>query len=407
MGSYLLELIIQLGISLIPVAVVIIPIYGFVFLVKKVYKHHWHVNLDYDLQFSSKSAFEKERIIITDIITNRNRLPLPWIHMSYKKSPNLAYPKDSQREPDEEQWDDSDYVDEVVYRDDYSRELDYNERYSFVYFVASKKTVSRKSEVLCKKRGLYHITDVAIRSNNPLMTGFAIKTFAKTYAITVFPRLIEYSEAVFPFKRLLGDVSVRRFIDPDPFSFKGIREYQPYDNFKQINFNATAKTGELMSNIYDFTISGEITILLNLQNYDIKYNRDYVHEMSIRLTAFLSKRFTELGIPVSLVYPLRDGTPKRIKSGLSGTHLYTIYTALAHIDLTAGIASVSEYMTTNRDITYILISSYHGPDIKNKFIQNQQKNPGNRWVVPYFFGDRLDITESDSIITWEVPHADK
>lgn len=395
----------QIGIALLPIIVVFVTVYGFALLVKAVYRRYLRTNLDCALQFSSSAVFEGESILVTDILTNTGRLPLPWIHLSYKKSQNLVYPKNLSREPDDELWDDSDYSKEMVYLDDYSRELDRNERYSFVYYVAMRKSISRKSTVLCKKRGYYQITDVTIISNNPLMMGLSKKLHDKTYGVTVYPKLVDYDEAVFPFKRFMGDLTVRRFTDPDPFSFKGIREYQPFDNFKQINFNATAKTGELMSNVYDYTISGEVTIVLNLQHYSDVYNRDYVHEASIRLAAFLCRRYVELGIPVSLVYPLRDGMPKRINSGMSGAHLYTIYTALAHIDLSSNIASASEFIAPEENSACILISSYHEQDLYDKFLSVERISPGNRWIVPYYPGDKIEIEDTNSLLKWRVPHA--
>ena len=394
----------QIGIALLPIAVIFIATYGFAMLVKVFYKKYWHLSLSCELQFSSKAVFEGEYIIVTDVLTNKKRLPFPWVHMSYKKSSSFIYPKSLGREQDDELWDSEDYADDIVYLDSYSRELDHNERYSFLYFIGMRKSISRKSEVLCKKRGVYSFSEVAIISNNLLMTGFAIKDHDLRYEVTVYPRIVDYHETVFPFKRFLGDVAVRRFTDPDPFSFKGIREYQPFDNFKQINFNATAKTGELMSNVYDYTISGEVTVLLNLQEYTDVYDRDYVHETSIRLAAFLCRKYVELGIPVSIVYPLRDGKPKRISSGLSQAHLYTIYTALAHIDLSVEMNSVSEFLAVERNNACILISSYHEQDLQEKFLSSELINPGNRWIVPYYFGDKIEIAESNNILKWEVPH---
>ncbi len=39
---------------------------------------------------------------------------------------------------------------------------------------------------------------------------------------------------------MMGDIATKRFLMEDPYMFKGIREYQPHDSFKSINFKAYA-----------------------------------------------------------------------------------------------------------------------------------------------------------------------
>jgi len=305
---------------------------GFSVLQKTIYRRYWNKNLIYDLRSSKSAVFEGETVTITDSLANKKRLPLPWVHVSYKLSRFL------------------------VFLDNVSKKVGRGEWRTLLYIVGMNKTVSRKSTVLCSKRGYYTATGTSIASNNLFMTGFVTEDISLHFDLLVYPRIINYSDSIIPLKKMLGDVSVRRFTDPDPFTFKGVREYQPYDSFRQINWKATAKTGEIMSNIYDFTVYQDIVVLLDLHYYG-DYNRNFVHEEAIRVAAFICRNCIGKGIPVSLVCPASDGNPAQLSSGLSNAHLEKIYTALAYINLDIQNHTIIDYIPETSEKAYILISS--------------------------------------------------
>jgi uncharacterized protein (DUF58 family) len=60
----------------------------------------------------------------------------------------------------------------------------------------------------------------------------------------------------------------RQFLE-DPFEYRGMREYQPYDDMKSINWKATAKTGDFKVNLHDFTTVRSVRIFLNLEDTGI------------------------------------------------------------------------------------------------------------------------------------------
>ena len=310
----------------------LIAILGFSILQKAVYRRYWNKDLVYSLQSSKGAVFEGEKVTITDSLANRKKLPLPWVHVSYKLSRFL------------------------VFLDNVSKKVSRGEWRTLLYIVGMNKTVSRKSTVLCSKRGYYTATDISIASNNLFMTEYVAEDVSLHFDLLVYPRIVNYSESVIPLKKMLGDISVRRFTDPDPFTFKGVREYQPYDSFRQINWKATAKIGEIMSNIYDFTVYQDIVVLLDLFHY-ADYNRNFVHEEAIRIAAFVCRDCIGKGIPVRLVCPASNGKPTQMSCGLSNAHLEKIYTALAFIDLDKFNHSVTDFIPDTNETAYILISS--------------------------------------------------
>jgi len=365
--------------------ILVVVIFGFSWLQMYVYRRIWSRNLYFDMQTSNPAVFEGEKITLTDSLINANRLPLPWIHISYKLSRCFQY------------------------MEGINKKIARGERRSLVFVVGVRKTMSVKSSVVCARRGHYHASNLLITSNNLLMTHYETEKRDLRFTQLVYPKIVDYPEAMIPFKRMLGDVTVRRFIDPDPFTFKGIREYQPYDAFRQINWSAAVKTGVLMSNIYDFTVTQDITIFLNLQRYN-RFERSFVHEEAIRLAAFYCRACIGMGIPVSLVCPARDGKPMRITGGLSRAHLETIYAALAYIDLTIWNASVIDYLPSVSDRAAVLISSYHDNDMREKFFSMRERCEGSLWVIPYYGLDEVGIENGiealGSIMTLEVKKED-
>ena len=355
----------------------LIVVFGFSWLQTKVYRRVWSRNLLFDLRTSNPAVFEGEKITLTDVLTNGGKLPLPWIHVSYKLSRSF------------------------LYLDNINQKIERGERHNLLFVVGAKKTVSRKSTVLCARRGYYLTNGFSITSNNLLMTHYETERRVMRFSQLVYPRVVNYPQALIPLKRMLGDVAVRRFIDPDPFTFKGIREYQPYDAFRQINWSASARTGVMMSNIYDFTVTQDLTVFLNLQNYS-KSDRNFVHEEAIRLAAFYCRQCLSMGVPVSLVCPARDGKPMRIAGGLGNAHLEAIYSALAYIDLTKWVNSVADFFPQVSDRAAVLISSYHDNDIQEKFLSLRKRSAGILWVIPHSAQDEVSIDTGEHIVMLEV-----
>ncbi|MCL2221825.1 MAG: DUF58 domain-containing protein [Oscillospiraceae bacterium] len=356
---------------------ILLVVFGFALCVRLIYRRYWDEGLSFNLLFSRKEVFEGETFTITDVLTNRKYLPIPWIHVSYTISRFMVYLSNASNKISRGDW------------------------RTMLCTVGMYKTVSRKSAVLASKRGYYHISDIKIMSNDPLMTSSVEKNPDERYALTVYPRQVEFPESMIPFKKMLGDITARRFTNPDPFTFRGIREYEPHDSFKQINWGATARAGTLMSNVYDFTVSQEVTIFLNLQRYS-DYERDYVHEEAIRLVAFLCRKYAQNGVPVSLVCPAGDGSVLTVDSGLSSSHLMTIYTALAHINLVKHNLSLLSHLPKERGQSIVLVSSYHESELHEKFLSTLDSGVFATWIVPHCERDFVKIG-GEEIIKWEVP----
>jgi uncharacterized protein (DUF58 family) len=225
----------------------------------------------------------------------------------------------------------------------------------------------------------------------------------------VYPRLIDIDELEIPYKKIYGAALAKRFIITDPFEFKGIREYQPYDSFKSVNFKATAKTGQLMVNVNDYTVAQEVCVILNLQPYST-WSSDSLYEHTIRLAASLCAEYIGEGVPVSFICNGRDlatGQSTAIQSGSGANHLTYIYEALARIDLEREREPISYALSAKIEANefsavYILLSTYSERDLAERFEELTANGAQALWVIPAYDNTPVSVALGESIVKWEV-----
>jgi len=357
---------------------------------KHYYRRHWYKNLKFDISYGAAGVFEGETVSFSETIYNNKGLSIPYINASYSQSEYLSQ---------------LDTAGNPTY---YGRNRD-------TFFAAKHhQQIVRKSEVLCEKRGYYTIKGATLSATDLLLTSRFYKEVPIHAAITVYPREIEIDEDAIPYKLLLGDVLTKRFVLPDPFEFIGVREHQPFDNLRQINFGAWAKTGQPMSNILGHTVSQEVRIILNLSRYT-DYKREGVYENALRLTAFLARKYIESGIPVNFATNGIDSITNnfgRIEKGNGKRQLEKILEVLARIDIplsqkglnTSHIKTfLPNFTELNDGCSVALVSSY-----ADEIIYKWNDIAVARGVKVFWVAPCLDWEKSeyhDCVYPWEVDDA--
>ncbi|MDR1531853.1 MAG: DUF58 domain-containing protein [Clostridiales bacterium] len=362
------------------VLIVILAIVLFVKLTDLIYSRYWNAGLKFSINFSRRTAFEGEPLELTEVLSNAAVLPLPWVAVKFRISRDLLF---------------SDTRNAQI-SDDYYR--------SDVFSVMMFQKITRRLPFVCGKRGFYIVKNIDLVSGNLLLNHKLIAHINCGESLTVYPRLIEPRELSVPYKKITGELLARRFIQADPFEFKGIREYQPYDSFRSINFKATAKAGRFMVNVNDSTISQEIIAVLNLQPYASWFG-DTLFEQAIRMAASLASRCVKDGVPFRMVSNGRDiitGREIDIHSGSGGEHLANIYKALARIDLSKEVKPIAPWLNEQtQDAVYFLISTYQDSDLAEAFNQVRTRAFGV-WVIPAFRETAVKVPLDDFVRKWEV-----
>jgi uncharacterized protein (DUF58 family) len=242
--------------------------------------------------------------------------------------------------------------------------------------------VTRRLDFVCAKRGFYRIQTADINGWDILMDQKYIRQFAPGAYLTVYPSPIPAPQVENLFTRINGTVLAKRFIHPDPFTFRGIREYMPQDPLKSINFKASAKAQQFMVNVCDYSITRQVVLMVNFEKHSAWHDED-LDERAIRIAAALAERLTRASIPVSFVI---DGV--KIPEGAGAGQLNNILEALAHIDLAvppllpfAEIVSETFYRCRTEP-EYWLISTYHGADLLEAYEKLFSAGAKAAWILP-------------------------
>ena len=357
------------------------------YLQRLVYRRFWDTGLGMRLSFSAREAYEGEQLELLEELTNAKPLPLPWVNAKFQLSRNLIF-------AGAENYKVSDYY----YQND-------------LFSIGMYQKITRRQNFVCGRRGYYSIKSMDLGSSSILITDKLIKHIDCSAVLTVLPRPAPFAMMEPVFRQLQGEIEIRRFINLDPFSFRGVREYDPRDDFRLINFTATAKTGELIVNVHSATSAQELIILLNVEPYS-EYQSEHVIEEGIRIAASAAEHFCAMGISVSLITNGRDistGTEQRVPPGSGAAHAYKILENLARIDLQSGQDAMWKTLggLLDEEPTYFLISSNDDQSVAGAFADMLGRGLRARWVIPASATMDVRVKEDDYITRWDVRTIDK
>ena len=344
------------------------------------YRRLWDKGLGFKVLFSQNEAFEGEEIQIRMELTNKKFLPLPWVHIKAEMSRVFQI---------------SDY--DIAERDSFVQSA------GLVTSIMMYSMLRRRSFFVCKKRGVFKLQRASINVSNLLHTEEFVKNVKLDSEILIFPRSLEdYDNIELVYKVVDSIVQSKALINPDPFEFKGIREYQPTDTLKSINFKATAISQKLMVNIHAPTTAYKLTIVLNVDGSH--YSNWELYEQSIRLAATLAKYYIEMGANLSFATNGRDtasGEALLIRGGASGMHMYNIYEVLARIDLRIRPRPICDFVDNFRDKeqVYLFVSPYLGDDFMDSFYRLKERQVSAHLVIPYF--RRPNVNMAANMTIWD------
>ena len=364
-------------------------IYALYILHNYIYRRFWTNGLTVNIKFSAKEAFEGDKLHLTEEITNRNFLPLPWLYLSFRMSSNLVFLDETQ--PDEE-IDDSET----------SGIVNQNELFSVMMY----RSIRRQVAFLCSRRGVYRLERVNLSTYNLLHTARFTKDFKAVNQLVVFPQIISIAELEILYKKLDAEILSHQLINPDPFEFRGIREYVPTDPANTVNFKATAVSQQLMVNIHAPISSKRLNIILNLEPYTAYPDRE-LYENSIRMCASVAQHYILDNVNVSFATNGRDIASReeiRLLEGASTAHLYSIFEALARIDLSYKAAPMHEYIGNIKDYesVYLIISAYHKEDLMEACEYLRNRGGTAFLVIPTTNAKDVELNQTEYVSVWEV-----
>ena len=349
-------------------------------IVKLVFRYNWSKGLSVDVMFDKSHAVKGETRELVEVVTNNKRLPLPCINLKFQIGRELVFVNS----------DTNSSVSDKTYRND-------------VFSFLANQRITRRIPVKCTRRGVFRISGLELTFSGPFMNEINVMKFDNNCEITVFPKAAEVNRLNPVNSRVMGEVERRKFLLEDPFVFRGIRDYNSNDSLKNVNWRATARTGNLMVNEFDESVSRNVCILLNLEE-DGALRYDSVSEEAISVASGMAQMLIAQGVSVSVICNGRDiDTRERtvITRGSGMGHLNSINAALARIDLDIPMEEYSDMLGRliiegnpdrhNDNCVYVVVSASRRRKLQEVLSEIAVKQDDFVWIVPHLPGCEYEL----------------
>lgn len=344
-----------------PVIVILIVVGLFSWIQLLIYKKNWSRRLSASVDFKDHYLYEGAKTQVTETLSNRKFLPLPWVQVKFEIFRNGATCN--------------------LFKSD-------------VYNILFQQKITRQSEQAFTKRGVYTVTSMDLISYDLFISTKFVKQVPARANITVYPKVLDRDLVEIPYRKLMGTLTTRRYTLEDPFLFKGIREYREGDSFRDINFAASAKNGvgnggQWLVNTHEYTVDQSVHILL-LTDKATEYFEENEYESALRLAASFTAMLEEDQIPVSLATNGLDsleGIEPQAEAGASQQHIHTILDLLVRLDVTKTGTSGPDMLSCLaksrlEDQYFLIIAPDHKEDMLKAYRQLRQYTDACLYLCP-------------------------
>lgn len=287
---------------------------GSLLIQRYIYSSFWKRNLQADVWFDCRAVTEGETAVLNEMVLNAKWLPLPVLHFMLQTDRELIFNGESKSNTT---------VSDQNYRID-------------VYSLMPWQKITRRLTFCAGKRGYYPVRNLSLECRDLFFKAFPSFEMPVNTWLYVYPRLVFTEELELMFQKLMGEILIRRRLLEDPYAFSGIREYQTCDTMRQINWKATARTGELRVNSCQSTVSCTISLLVDVRLPHTMEAEERV-EQCIRMAAAFGVLCEEAQIPFALYTNGigQNGICGQLESSTGDGHMQNFMELLAEIDVTA------------------------------------------------------------------------
>jgi uncharacterized protein (DUF58 family) len=183
--------------------------------------------------------------------------------------------------------------------------------YRWVVSLAPRERLELSYALAGRRRGYYELGPFIAEGGDVLGTTKVRQPHEDAARVIVYPKIIPLRELGFPSQSPFGTLPSRQRLFEDPSRVRGVRDYQPGDSLRRMDWKTSARVGALQVRRYEPSMALETAILLNLDSddYPPRRRRDAT-EQGIVVAASLATHLIEKRQAVSLATnghdPLRD-----------------------------------------------------------------------------------------------------
>ncbi len=162
-----------------------------------------------------------------------------------------------------------------------------------------------------RRRGYYPLGPLATEGGDLLGSTSYQSNYSDDDFVIVYPKIVALRSLDIPSQSPFGILPSRQRLFEDPTRIRGVRDYQPGDSLRRMDWKTSARVGSLQVRRFEPAIALETAIFLNLDGADyVAAERRLATELGIIIAASISVHLVEKRQAVSLVSngcdPLRD-----------------------------------------------------------------------------------------------------
>jgi uncharacterized protein (DUF58 family) len=250
--------------------------------------------------------------------------------------------------------------------------------HSSVFSLLPFTRITRTHFVQCKNRGEYFLESSALTASSLLGFGSERTMDVQTDAnLLVYPEIVSLKEMLLPSHNWQGDYVVRRWIMEDPFITSGVRDYNPGDPMKNIQWKATARTGKLQVYRYEYTARQRLMLLLNVDTRpdqwtftDEPQRVEYGISCAASLAREAVRNCLEAGFGTNGCRKRHVKEPVRIPPASGVRHLQELLAAMARMvilrSFTFWTYLEQEVALKPRDTDYLILTAFVSEDMQKQ-----------------------------------------
>ena len=334
---------------------------------KTIYQKVWHKNLRVRLSFQEEGIWEGQESTLSEIIENQKKLPLTMLKVKFQSDRHLLFADTK-----------GSRTTDKFYRND-------------IFQIGALEKVTRVLRFTAGRRGYYTIAEADLVASDLFLTAqYTAATDIGHSSLYVYPKPFSHPAFRQSLKQLRGQVLAKRHLLEDPFEYRGIREYQPQDDLKSINWKATARTGEFKVNQKNYTAEKSVRIFINLEDTGILKKEDCV-EASLQIATALLLLFLEQGMQVAVYcngVDVLHNEPCILEAGGGIRQREAVLRSFALIDTSKPVRSFSELFSSRLSeasgaLMTCIVSPNAYDDFATLILQYHTRHPEMKWFLPY------------------------
>jgi uncharacterized protein (DUF58 family) len=122
--------------------------------------------------------------------------------------------------------------------------------------------------VRASSRGYHQVGPASIRSADLFGVFPRLHQDGQVTPLIVYPRVFTLDELGLPADRPFGERKGGNRLFEDPLRVAGLRDYRPGDPLRRIDWKATARSGDLISRVYEPSATQQLYVILNIDTLE-------------------------------------------------------------------------------------------------------------------------------------------